>query len=107
MKIHFDTYRPQYKTVFKELNIEWLNTYFYVEQHDEEVLSHPEKYILEPGGHILVALVDGGVAGVVALMPIEKDVYELTKMAVDKNARGLKIGQRLMEHCLAFLSYLQ
>lgn len=102
MKIQFDTYKPQYKTVFKDLNLEWLNTYFYVEPHDEEVLSKPEKYILDPGGHILVALVDDQPAGVVALMPIEENIYELTKMAVDKQFRGLKIGQQLMEHCLAF-----
>ncbi|MEH6406783.1 MAG: GNAT family N-acetyltransferase [Leeuwenhoekiella sp.] len=102
MKITFDTYKPEYSADFERLNIAWLKQYFYVEKHDEEVLSKPEKYIIQTGGHILVALADNQVVGVVALMKTEDGDYELTKMAVDKTVRGQKIGQQLMKYCLEY-----
>ena len=95
-------YNPQYKQDFYDLNLEWLNTYFYVEDYDREVLSKPEKYILEPGGHIFFAVVDGEVLGTVALMKIKGNLFELTKMAVSPKARGKGIGQLLMQHCIWF-----
>ena len=36
-------------------------------------------------------------------MPLPKqDAFELTKMAVSPEFRGQKIGQKLLEHCIAF-----
>lgn len=102
MTITFDTYKPEYAAAFKKLNIAWLEEYFYVEPHDEEVLSNPEKYIISSGGHILVALADGEVAGVVALMKLGNGEIELTKMAVDQSLRGQKIGQKLIKYCLEY-----
>ena len=37
----FRKYTPADAAVFKALNIEWLETYFEVEEIDERVLSHP------------------------------------------------------------------
>ena len=34
-------YNPKYAQDFKALNIEWLETFFYVEDYDNEVLSNP------------------------------------------------------------------
>lgn len=87
---------------FYDLNIEWLKTYFYVEDFDEEVLSKPEKYIIQPGGHIFFVIEDDLVLGTVALMKAEQGVFELTKMAVLPNRRGKNIGQKLMQHCIEF-----
>ena len=58
-------------TAFYDLNIEWLETYFYVEDYDKEVLSTPEKYIIQPGGHIFFVVEDDLVLGTVALMKAE------------------------------------
>lgn len=94
---------PAYAKDFYELNIEWLQTYFYVEPFDEEVLSKPELYIIDKGGYIFFVLLDDTVVGTVALMPTkEKGVFELTKMAVSPKHRGFKIGQRLVQHCIDF-----
>ncbi len=88
---------------FYELNIEWLNTHFYVEPFDEEVLSKPEQYIIDKGGHIFFAKLEDVVVGTVALMPTKDiGIFELTKMAVSPEKRGLKIGQKLMQHCIDF-----
>jgi len=101
------SYAPQYAPDFKALNIEWLETFFYVEPYDYEVLSNPETYITSKGGHIFFAILDAKVVGTVALMPTsEPQVYELTKMAVDTSIRGQGIGQQLMAHCIAFAKSL-
>ena len=96
-------YNSAYAKDFYELNIEWLKTYFYVEPFDEEVLSKPETYIINKGGHIFFAILEDEVVGTVALMPTKTSgVFELTKMAVSPNHRGHKIGQKLMQHCIDF-----
>ncbi|MCB0438458.1 MAG: GNAT family N-acetyltransferase [Mangrovimonas sp.] len=96
-------YQSSLSRHFYDLNIEWLKTYFYVEPFDEEVLSKPEKYIINKGGLIFFAFLGNDVIGTVALMPtLEPNTYELTKMAVSPNYRGYKIGQKLMRHCINF-----
>jgi len=103
MPVKIIPFEMQYATDFYNLNIEWLNTFFYVEPFDEEVLSKPDLYILNKGGHIFFALNDKDIVGTVALMPTkDSSVYELTKMAVSPNQRGLKIGQQLMQYCISF-----
>lgn len=92
-----------YAKDFYSLNVDWLKTYFYVEPFDEEVLSKPEFYIINKGGHIFYAKVEGKIVGTVALMPTkDPEIYELTKMAVSPKQRGLKIGQQLVQHCIDF-----
>lgn len=103
MEIKIKNYLPNYARDFYELNIEWLKTYFYVEPFDEEVLSKPDKYIIDKGGFIFFACLDNKVVGTVALMPTDEvNVFELTKMAVAPEKRGLKIGQQLIQYCIDF-----
>lgn len=101
--IEIVTYKNEFAKDFYELNVEWLQTYFYVEPYDEDVLSKPEKHIINKGGHIFFAKMDNKVVGTVALMPLSnKGDFELTKMAVSPKHRGHKIGQQLMQHCIDY-----
>jgi len=102
LAIKVSPYQEVHKKFFYDLNIEWLETYFYVEDFDREVLSNPETYILNLGGHIFFALEGKQVVGTVALMYKEPGEFELTKMAVSPEHRGKKIGQKLMQHCIDF-----
>lgn len=103
MQIEIIPFKKEFAKDFYSLNIEWLQTYFYVEPFDEEVLSKPQHYIIDKGGIIFFALLENNIVGTVALMPtLNKSVLELTKMAVSPNLRGLKIGQKLMQHCIDF-----
>lgn len=96
-------FKEEYSSLFYNLNIEWLQTFFYVEPYDEEVLSKPNKYIIDKGGYIFFAKLNDEIVGTVALMPMDKaNVFELTKMAVSPKHRGYKIGQQLMQHCINF-----
>ncbi|MBA6155349.1 bifunctional helix-turn-helix transcriptional regulator/GNAT family N-acetyltransferase [Tenacibaculum sp. S7007] len=101
--LEIEEFKKEYASSFYDLNIEWLKTFFYVEPYDEEVLSNPDRYIIDKGGHIFFAKLNNEIVGTVALMPMkEKNVYELTKMAVSPKHRGYKIGQQLMQKCIDF-----
>ncbi len=100
--IYISPFQERYAEEFYNLNIEWLETFFYVEDFDKEVLSNPDKYIINPGGHIFFAIEDDIVLGTVALMTAEDGAFELTKMAVRPDQRGKKIGQKLMQYCIDF-----
>ena len=103
MPVKIIPFEKRYAKDFYNLNLEWLKTFFYVEPFDEEVLSKPELYIVDKGGHIFFAQLNNTIVGTVALMPTqESEVFELTKMAVSPNHRGHKIGQLLMQHCINF-----
>jgi GNAT superfamily N-acetyltransferase len=102
MTIEIVPFHPGYAQAFYDLNIEWLETHFYVEDFDKEVLSKPQRYILDRGGHIFFAIENDTVLGTVALMPNNEDFFELTKMAVLPQVRGMKIGQQLMQYCIDF-----
>lgn len=102
MAIVIVPFQKEYAKAFYDLNIEWLETFFYVEDFDREVVGKPEKYILDPGGHIFFAAENDVVLGTVALLKRGNGSFELTKMAVLPNQRGRKIGQQLMQHCIDF-----
>lgn len=93
-------YQPQYKKTFYELNRKWIELYWELEPHDIEVLENPEKYILEKGGHIFVALYNGFPVGVCALcsMPEESAYdFELAKLAVSNSIQRKGIGRKLCD----------
>ena len=102
MKVSFINYQDKYSSEFYNLNIEWLESYFYVEEHDRLILSNPEKYIINRGGIILFAVIKKEILGTVALMPTNNvNIYELTKMAVDPKCRNQKIGQKILKEIIS------
>ena len=88
-------------TAFRTLNEEWITRYFTLEKMDRETLGDPEKKILEKGGYIFMAYAGELAVACVALIPIGNGVYELSKMAVSPELRGLGIGRRLLQHAIA------
>ncbi len=102
LKVNIIAFDKQYANDFTQLNFEWLEKYFYIEDYDREVLTNPKKYILEDGGEIFFALIDDKVVGTVALIKREEGVFELSKMAVTEDYKGMRIGQKLMYSCIDF-----
>lgn len=103
MPLEIIPFNKKYSRDFYNLNIEWLKKHFYVEPYDNEVLSKPEKYIVEKGGYIFFAILNKKIVGTFALLPLpEQNAFELTKMAVSPEYRGQKIGQKLIDYCIAF-----
>ncbi|NHC44566.1 GNAT family N-acetyltransferase [Motilibacter aurantiacus] len=81
---------------FRSLNEEWISRYFTIEPEDRRQLDDPFGVIVEPGGEVLVAELDGEVVGCVALRPAGDGVYELSKMAVAPARRGRGIGRHVI-----------
>jgi DNA-binding MarR family transcriptional regulator/ribosomal protein S18 acetylase RimI-like enzyme len=93
-------YEAEFKSAFLELNTEWLQKYFYVEEIDQHILSDPEKHILDPGGVIFFARHMGEIVGTAALINQKNGVYEISKMAVTAKCQGLGIGRRLLREAI-------
>jgi len=93
-------YNQQYAKDFKRLNLEWIEKYFVVEEHDLEQLSNPEENIIDKGGEILFAVYEKEVVGVCAVIKTGADEFELAKMAVSPHFQGKKIGYKLGEHAI-------
>lgn len=89
-------FRPELRRHFYELNAAWIRQHFALEPIDERVLSNPEQEILAHGGAIWFALLRDAVVGTCALKSHGPGVFELTKMAVTPEQRGLGIGQQLL-----------
>lgn len=84
-----------YSEDFKRINEAWISTNFWLEKSDVEVLNNPQKYILDKGGNVFIALLDGKPVGTLALIPYNALTCELAKMAVDPDSRGRGIGYQL------------
>lgn len=90
-------YESRYHSAFKSLNVEWISTYFEMEEADYKALDNPKEYILDKGGKILVALYDDEPVGVCALIKMNDTDFEMAKMAVSPKAQGKNIGFLLGE----------
>ena len=91
-------YQPAFAPAFAALNRAWIEQYFTMEPFDHEVLAHPERHILEPGGKLWFAVENGAVLGCCALMKIGENRYEFTKLGVDPSARGKGVARALLRH---------
>ena len=100
-RIEIVSYSEELCEPIKTLNLEWLEKYFIVEQNDIIQLNNPQEEIIDKGGIIFYARYNNEIVGVTTLMKINRDIYELGKMAVTDNAQGHGIGTALLQQCLA------
>ena len=82
---------------FHDINAEWINAMFRLEETDRDVLENPRAKIIDAGGVILFVEASGlGIVGACALQKTGATSYELTKMGVRESARGMKAGEFLL-----------
>ncbi|MBK7143246.1 MAG: MarR family transcriptional regulator/GNAT family N-acetyltransferase [bacterium] len=89
-------YKPAFKKHFKSINVEWLRKYFEVEPADEVLLNDPVGKIINKGGMVFFARLDGEVVGTCALIKRGPREYELGKMGVVPKAQGQQVGRCLL-----------
>lgn len=90
-------FKPEYAGYFYALNKAWIEKYFVMEEQDHKTLEHAQEHIIDKGGYILFAELQGKIVGCCALIKTQDGVFELAKMAVDPAAQGKHIGLRLGE----------
>jgi ribosomal protein S18 acetylase RimI-like enzyme len=94
-------FEPSHQPWFEDLNRRWIEKYFEMEPLDYRILQNPEREIITKGGFIFMASCQQKIVGTVALKYLKDHSYELTKMAVDENFQGKKIGRALAEAAIA------
>jgi putative acetyltransferase len=94
-------FAPGDETAFRELNEQWIRRYFALEPKDESVLADPRTTILDRGGRILIAVLQGQTVGCCALLAMEPGEFEVAKMAVMETFQGAGIGRRLLQTVIA------
>jgi DNA-binding MarR family transcriptional regulator/N-acetylglutamate synthase-like GNAT family acetyltransferase len=99
-RIQIVDFIPAYQAAFRQLNEEWITTWFRMEEGDYKALDHPREYILEKGGHIFMALYKGEPVGTCSLIRMEDGNFELAKMGVSPKIQGLGIGYLLGRACI-------
>jgi GNAT superfamily N-acetyltransferase len=102
MALKIIPFESKHAVDFRDLNIAWLEKYFFVEAKDKILLDDCENSILGIGGYIFMAEYENSIVGCFSLIPYKEDNYELGKMAVDPNYQGLKIGQQLLSYAIEF-----
>lgn len=95
-------FRPEHADVWATLNTAWLlEGGFEIEVKDRKVIGDPQRSILDSGGHIFMVERNGQAIGCCALMAMDDGGYEVAKMTVTPEARGLGLSRRLLETCEA------
>ena len=97
MKLKIINFDIKYEKKFFDLNIQWLNEYFFVEEYDKKILSNSNKFIIKKGGEIFFAKLDNEIVGTIALMPTANNSeFELTRFVYVSTAlvRHLDIFKR-------------
>jgi len=101
IEIAIRTNSMAYAEDFKRINEDWISANFWLEESDIQMLSDPQKYILDKGGNVFIALLNGKPVGTCALQVHDALTCELAKMAVDSlwlitckcNKRSMKYTQ--------------
>jgi GNAT superfamily N-acetyltransferase len=87
---------PGDEAAFRDINLEWIERFFVVEDKDRETLNNPKKYFLDPGGAIFMAMDGDEPVGAVALIVMGGGSVELSKMGVRPATQGKGAGRRLI-----------
>jgi ribosomal protein S18 acetylase RimI-like enzyme len=67
---------------------------------DQELVNLPGDYA-PPSGRLLIAQIDGTIAGCIALRKLENCICEMKRLYVRPQFRGLQIGRALTEAVIA------
>jgi putative acetyltransferase len=100
-EVIFRSFRPEDAVAFRELNEDWITKNFGLEPKDRETLGDPEGHILQLGGHIFMAVVDGKAVGCCALLRMRQGVFEVAKMTVAEDCRGMGLGRKMLAYTIA------
>ncbi|MGE0754964.1 MAG: GNAT family N-acetyltransferase, partial [Alphaproteobacteria bacterium] len=92
----------EHAQAFADINRGWVEEFFVVEPKDAAMFGDPQSSLIDEGGMIFFARLEGRIVGVIGLLNMGGGVYELSKMGVVSGMRGKGIGRKL---ALALIAY--
>lgn len=95
-------FQPGDADAFVSLNRHWLIENQLLEPADERQLADYDAQVLQRGGEIFIAVLNGARVGCCAAIPRDGGRLELAKLAVDPSAQGHGIGRQLAEAVVRF-----
>jgi GNAT superfamily N-acetyltransferase len=101
-RVEIRPFEPGDETAFRELNEAWIAGNFEVEEADWKVLNDPVGQIIQRGGALLMAVQDGVAIGTCALLAMGDGAFEVAKMTVSEERRGLGIGKKLLTQVIVY-----
>ena len=93
-------YDNKYNQELMDISMEWLLKYDLLEDADYIMLRNPKEEVIDKGGHIFFAKLNGEIVGTVALDRMNEEECEVLKFGVKESAQGNGIGTILMEKLL-------
>ena len=100
--ILIESFKSEYTSDFYALNKEWIEESWHLEESDINDLSNPQKYIIDKGGEVFFAIKNDTVIATAAMVFVNSRVFELAKMTVSQECRGLGVANQLMDKCIDF-----
>ncbi|MEI6896714.1 MAG: bifunctional helix-turn-helix transcriptional regulator/GNAT family N-acetyltransferase [Psychromonas sp.] len=100
--IEIVNWKKNYKDDFRQLNLQWLNEEFngQLTKSDKQAIEHPESYYLAQGGYLFFAKQSDKIIGCIAIKPLFKGHFEISKMAVNTENQGQGVGRLLLLNAL-------
>ncbi len=92
-------YSPEYQDDFKNLNMGWMSQFDMNNSH-RTIIEHPDEQIIQKGGFIFFAWMDGKIVGTGALLRESNKLYEIANMAVTPQYQGRHIGKALLKKAI-------
>jgi putative acetyltransferase len=99
-EVEYRAFRTEDAAAFRQLNEDWITKNFGLEAKDCETLNDPEGHILQKGGHIFMAVIDGNAVGCCALLLMRPGVFEVAKMTVVESCRGMGVGRAMLAYTI-------
>jgi len=100
--IQIITYTESLASEFERLNRAWIEKFFIVEATDLEIFRNPRESIIDPGGQIYFAKIDGMIVGTCAAQKLSATGWELAKLGVDDRYQRKGIGQLLCRYVINY-----
>ena len=101
-RISIESFKKEYISDFYALNKEWIEESWQLEESDINDLSNPEKYIIDKGGEVFFAIKNDKVIATAAMVYMKRGIFELAKMTVVQECRGLGVANKLMDRSIDF-----
>lgn len=94
-------FHPSRAPYFDRFNRAWISKFFWIEPFDEELLTDPQRIIIDAGGEVWFAAIDGNIVGTCALLASGDGMFEFSKLGLSDDAKGRGISRLLLHHCIA------